>query len=167
MDPDAPWQGSPEAAPGKAVEVGGRLMPAPIAGHVALRSTSSAEKPCRLSAAAAESPAIPPPTNQDSLDVGHLSSPRRFEAATGPQRPNHCFFTLRREWLRSAIPNIKRLHPPLPKREPTRHRRRLRVCGRGYRYVDRLGARWGSRATTSPGPKSRHSIVALSTVTLL
>jgi hypothetical protein len=28
MDPDAAWQGSPEAAPGKAVEVGGRLRPA-------------------------------------------------------------------------------------------------------------------------------------------
>lgn len=40
----------------------GRLIPSPTAGHAVLRSTSSGVRPRRCSAAAAERPAIPPPT---------------------------------------------------------------------------------------------------------
>jgi uncharacterized protein (TIGR03435 family) len=52
----------------------GRLIPAPIAGQSALRSTSSGVKPLRCSAAATERPAIPPPTTR-IRPIPAMSSP--------------------------------------------------------------------------------------------
>ena len=66
----------------------GRLIPAPIVGLYELGGEALSAQRGRGRKAGNSSS-----DDQDPLDVGHVSSPRRFEPPTRPQRPNHFLFT--------------------------------------------------------------------------
>jgi hypothetical protein len=136
------------ALEGSSTPSAGRVIPAPIAGHAALRPTSSGVRPCRCSAVATERHAIPPPT------IGIRSIQYRNRACFPPHTaPAGGAVRALEESLFQRCPS-----PPLAILPSSWWRDTLARCWNPARAIGRTGRRRGRAAVgpfaVSPGARA-------------